>query len=141
MKARSSCNTSVLSTASEQASKVARLTLHGLLSSNPAGAFTLSVCPRRKPVSRLSLSITVRMTTLANAPSDVAQDPYRDQNVLCLSHASTECLARFPPFCMCLIFERVAPVNPNIWKHLFSSIISFREVGHRTPSCSNVSAL
>lgn len=34
------------------------LTLHGLLSSKPAGAFGLSVCPLRKPVSLRSRSIT-----------------------------------------------------------------------------------
>lgn len=35
-------------------------------------------------------------------------------HVLCLSHWSTECLARLPPFCMCLILERAAPVKPNM---------------------------
>jgi hypothetical protein len=35
-------------------------------------------------------------------------------SILCLSHWSIECLALFPPFCMCLIFERPAPVTPNI---------------------------
>lgn len=37
---------------------ISRHTLHGLLSSNPAGALGLSVCPLRNPVSRLSRSIT-----------------------------------------------------------------------------------
>jgi hypothetical protein len=34
-------------------------TLHGLLSSKPAGATGLSVCPRTNPVNRRSRSITV----------------------------------------------------------------------------------
>lgn len=37
-----------------------RLTLHGLFNSNPGGAMALPVWPRRKPVNRLSRSITVR---------------------------------------------------------------------------------
>ena len=34
---------------------------------------------------------------------------------LTLSHWSTECLARLPPFCMCLTLVRAAPVKVNIW--------------------------
>jgi hypothetical protein len=41
------------------------LTLHGLFSSNPAGASPLSVCPLSMPVSRLSRSITVLWLTSA----------------------------------------------------------------------------
>jgi hypothetical protein len=34
--------------------------------------------------------------------------------VLTLSHWSSDRLARFPPFCMCLILDSPAPVTPNI---------------------------
>lgn len=38
--------------------RTGKLTLQGLFSSKPGGAFTLSVCPRRYPVNLLSRSIT-----------------------------------------------------------------------------------
>jgi hypothetical protein len=44
------------------------LTRHGALSSKPAGAFTLSVCPLKKPVSLRSRSITVCTLELAIHP-------------------------------------------------------------------------
>ena len=39
-------------------------------------------------------------------------------HVLCLSHASTECRGRLPPFCMCRTLDSSAPVNPNIYTFL-----------------------
>jgi hypothetical protein len=57
---------------------------------------------------------------------------YANKSILCLSHWSMDRLARFPPFCMCLIFERPAPVTPNI----FESVSTRRHVGQSLGSGS-----
>lgn len=98
-------------------------TLQGLLSSNPAGARTVSDCPRSMPVSRLSRSITT-FHLVSDSALSCATSSRHDvcpgsahlcfHRVLCLSHASIECLGLLPPFCMCLSFERAAPDTPNI---------------------------
>ena len=117
-------------------------TLQALLNSNPSGAFTVSVCPRKNPVSLRSRSITTfadskslahlipyihpeTMAQMQQIPSShhferrsVSLETGICSDVLCLSQASSECLALFPPFCMCLTFERVAPVKPNIYINL-----------------------
>ena len=51
-----------------------KLTLHGLFSSKPGGAVTLSVCPRKYPVNLLSRSITA--TISVNDVSQVHQLVY-----------------------------------------------------------------
>lgn len=52
------CRSSQLTCACTRALLNRLRTLHGLLNSKPGGAFTLSDCPRRKPVSLRSRSIT-----------------------------------------------------------------------------------
>lgn len=107
-------------------------TLHALLNSKPGGAFTLSVCPRRKPVRRLSRSITApnkrvsdilltcHVSTRHPPPPGIliyqscAGISVPGFHLLWLSHASNECLGLLSPFCMCRILERAAPEKPNI---------------------------
>lgn len=71
-------------------------TLHPLLYSKPAGAMGRSTWPLSQPVRRRSRSITAegnRVSVSGSLGCRVKRDC-----ALCLSHWSTECLARLPPF-------------------------------------------
>ena len=119
-------------------------TRQGLLTSNPKGGSTLSVCPLRLPVRRRSRFITWSVSQLRLkyvfsksyfATRESAQSiQKRIRNARhTLSHVSVLYRALFPPFCKALSAASPPPVIMYIWDEDISDWFLCEIAGRTTP--------